>query len=56
VPRSPSAISRTISGLAVPPPDPAKSGQQGVPARSRVPPNPYGDIGLSSTIEATASG
>src|SRR5580693_3469397 len=56
VPRSPSAIRRTISGLAVPPPDPAKSGQQGVPAGSRVPPKPYGDIGLSRTIDATASG
>ena len=46
----------TNSGFAVPPPDPAKSGQQGVPASSLVPPKPWGLIGLTRTSEATASG
>ena len=39
------------SGLAMPPPEPAKSGQQGVPS-ARVPPKPNGDTGSMKVSDA----
>lgn len=55
-PRSLAAIRATKSGLAVPAPVPAKSALVGVPSRSRVPPNPYGDSGDSSSSARIRSG
>jgi hypothetical protein len=55
-PRSPSRSSRTKSGLAVPPPEPAKSGQTAAPSAPRVPPNPKGDIAASAIRPLTDFG